>query len=252
MSEWVLQWYAFLSTLNAIVADPLREAADGVSWAPFSALAFGLIGATAPCQLSTNLAALAYVARADQNRGGAASTALAYLLGKVVVYTVIGTAVILAGRQLALGAIPLVVVARKALGPTMVALGLYFLGALPLRFAFGGAISDWIEARSGTGTRGAFLLGTAFSFAFCPTLFLLFFGLTIPLALASPVGVVFPGLFAVGTAVPLLALAGLATLGDAAGAYRRWLQRGGRWVRPAAAVVLLVAGLHDTLVYWFL
>ncbi len=60
-----------------------------------------------------------------------------------------------------------------------------------------------------TRPRGAFVLGMAFALAFCPTLFLLFFGLLIPLTLASAGGLIFPALFALGTAAPLLALLGL-------------------------------------------
>src|SRR5207244_4516732 len=106
----------------------------------------------------------------------------------------------------------------------------------PLRFSLGHGLADWLERRAGDGASGAFVLGTAFSLAFCPTLFLLFFGLTIPLALASPVGVLYPGLFAVGTALPLLLLAGVITAG--VGAVQGIVAGAGRvdaWLRPAAA-----------------
>jgi cytochrome c-type biogenesis protein len=97
------------------------------------------------------------------------------------------------------------------------------------------------------------MLGLVFSLAFCPTLFWLFFGLTIPLALRSTGGWSFPALFAIGSALPLLAVAALMTAGGAAvertvGSMRR-LQRP---MRIVAAGALLVAGLHDTLVYWTL
>jgi len=105
----------------------------------------------------------------------------------------------------------------------------------------------------GTGPRGAYLLGVAFSFAVCPTLFWLFFGLTIPLALRSPGGWSFPGLFAVGASLPLVALVVLATVGSsAADALAGGVRRIERPRHVGAAVVLLLAGLHDTLVYWAL
>src|SRR5438477_39404 len=85
--------------------------------------------------------------------------------------------------------------------------GRYLLRLVPRRFSVGFGLAEWIEARAGPGAGGAFLLGTAFSFAFCPTLFLLFFGLTIPLALQSSLGVVYPGVFALGTTLPLIGLA---------------------------------------------
>jgi cytochrome c-type biogenesis protein len=100
---------------------------------------------------------------------------------------------------------------------------------------------------------GAYLLGVAFSFAFCPTLFWLFFGLTIPLALRSAGGWAFPGLFALGASVPLLLATGIIAAGVVAiHQVTGNLARIGRPLRVAAAVVLLVAGFHDTLIYWLL
>ncbi len=253
MQGLVSEWYALLSTLNAAVAGPLRALADGLGLAPVSALLFGLIGTTAPCQLTTNASALAYVARRAGNRHAVVGNTLAYLLGKVLVYTLLGLAVLLVGRQLAQSAIPVIVVARKALGPLMVLLGLYLLGFVPIRFSLGHSLAGWLEERAGPGAGGAFLLGIAFSFAFCPTLFLLFFGLTVPLALSSPLGVAYPGLFALGTTLPLLGLAGLLTLGiGTTRGYLAGARRIDAWLRPAAAVVLIVAGVNDTVTYWFL
>lgn len=256
MGELAANWYALLGTLSATATPPLDGLADGLGVPALSALLFGLIGATSPCQLTTNASALAYVIRGSADRGqnapNALGASLAYLLGKVLVYTLVGLAVILVGQGLAQGAVPLFVGARKVLGPLMIVLGLYFLGVLPLRFALGGGVAEWLRGRAGAGVGGAFLLGTAFSFAFCPTLFLLFFGLTIPLALSSPVGIVYPGVFALGTTIPLLVLVGLLAAGVKASGYLSAARRAGRWVQPAAGVVLILAGLNDTFTYWFL
>ena len=253
MRELAYNWYIVQSAVNAFFVGPVNALAQAINVPLVSAFLFGLLGTTAPCQLTTNASALAYIARSAGNRRAVAGSALAYLLGKVLVYTVFGAAVILAGRQLATSSIPVIIIARKVLGPLMMVLGLYLLGLLPLRFSFGQALAGWIEDRAGSGAGGAFLLGIAFSFAFCPTLFLLFFGLTIPLALSSPVGVVYPAVFAFGTTLPLLGLAGILTAG-AAGVkgYLAGGRRLDRWVRPIAGIVLLLAGLSDTLTYWFL
>jgi cytochrome c biogenesis protein CcdA len=247
------QWYSILSTLSAAVSEPLAELDARIGLPLVSALLFGLLGATSPCQLTTNAGALAYAARGAGRRSAVARSALAYLLGKVLVYTLVGTAVILAGRQLAQNSIPIIVVARKVLGPLMIVLGLYLLGLIRLHFSLGQGLADRLEARAGPGAGGAFLLGIAFSFAFCPTLFLLFFGLTIPLALRSPVGLVYPGVFALGTTLPLLGLASLLTLGvGATGGYVQGARRLDTWLRPAAGVVLILAGLNDTIIYWLI
>jgi threonine/homoserine/homoserine lactone efflux protein len=93
----------------------------------------------------------------------------------------------------------------------------------------------------------------AFSFTFCPTLFWLFFGLTIPLALRSAAGWAFPGLFAVGTALPLLAFAGLFALGtELAEGFVARVTRSHRLISRMAGAVFVLAGLHDTLTYWML
>lgn len=253
MRELAASWYALLSTLNATVGGSLGPLVQSLDVPLASALLFGLIGTTAPCQLTTNAGALAYIARRTGDRRAVIWSALAYLLGKALVYTMLGAAVILVGQQLAQGSIPVIVVARRVLGPLMVVLGLHMLGLLPLRFTLGAGIAGSLETHAGSGTAGAFLLGVAFSFAFCPTLFLLFFGLTIPLALRSPFGVVYPALFALGTALPLLALAGVLTLrvGTTKG-YLAGARRLDAWLRPAAAVVFVLAGLNDTFTYWFL
>ncbi len=180
--------------------------------------------------------------------------ALAYVLGKVLVYTVAGAAAVAVGARLEAAAIPVVIAARKALGPLMIVVGLGFIGMLPLRGSAGSRLSAWLQARLPRhGIRGAFLLGMAFSLTFCPTLFWLFFGLTIPLALRSAAGWTFPGLFAVGTALPLLAFAGLVAVGSAAAASfmerLRWCHR---IVSRVAGGIFILAGINDTLTYWAL
>ena len=253
MQQLVAEWYVFLSRLNAAIAAPVNAVSNGIGIPLVSVLLFGLMGATSPCQLTTNAGALAYLARGPSDRRSVVRNALAFVVGKVLVYTVLGIAVILAGRQLAQSSIPIIVIGRKALGPMMILMGMYLLGWAPLRFSLGRRVSAWLEARAGVDRAGAFLLGIAFSFAFCPTLFLLFFGLTIPLALQSPVGVSYPAVFALGASVPLLVLIGLFILGGGATTrYRVGAARINSWLRPAAAVVFLLAGMNDTVIYWFL
>ncbi|HEY3062418.1 MAG TPA: sulfite exporter TauE/SafE family protein [Chloroflexota bacterium] len=250
--ELALQWYAWLSSLNALVADPLSDLERSINVPLVSALLFGLLGATAPCQLTTNASAMAFVARGAASRSAVAGSATGYVVGKMLVYTLLGLAVALAGQRLAQQSIPVIVVARKVLGPAMIVLGLYLLGFLPLRLSLRHGLAERVERRVGGGALGAFLLGTGLSFAFCPTLFLLFFGLTIPLALASPAGPILPAVFALGTSLPLLVVAVLLTLRGGAKSYIRQTRRAHRWIRPIAAGVLVLAGLNDTLTYWLL
>jgi cytochrome c biogenesis protein CcdA len=247
------EWYIFLSQLSASVGDPLRQFSDRIEFPLVTALLFGLMGATAPCQLTTNLSAIAYVSR-RLGEGRPWVEAMAYTLGKVLMYTVAGGAVIGLGLQIQVSTVPVVVVARKILGPLLIVIGLAFLGLFSLRITLGQKLTRAVQSRiSLRGAWGAFLMGIVFSFAFCPTLFLLFFGLTVPLGLRSTAGFLFPGLFAVGTALPLLVYAGLVAAGSGmAGAYAGRLARGHSAVRRIAGVIFILAGINDTLTYWSL
>lgn len=100
---------------------------------------------------------------------------------------------------------------------------------------------------------GAFGLGVAYSFTFCPTLFWLFFGLMIPLALISTGGSAFPGLFAVGTALPLIAFTSLLAFGnETSDALIEHLKRSQRMIARIAGAVFILAGINDTLTYWLI
>lgn len=247
----VIEWYNFLNNLYLAVGLPLNDRAAALNIPLLTALVLGIVGALSPCQLSTGAAALAYFApRATQGKTFTLSIA-AYIAGKILVYSLFGAAVLLIGLR-ANDSIPVIQAVRKVLGPVMVLLALHFFGLLPFQFALGQRLSLWLEDRfAGSGIGGAFALGVAFSLAFCPTLFLLFFGLTLPLALTQPLGAFYPGLFALGTTVPLVVVAtALGTGMDAAGGTVRRAARLDKRIRLAAGVVLLMTGLNDTVIYW--
>ena len=63
MSQLIAQYYAWLSGLASWLTLPISQLADAINIPLVSALLFGVIGATAPCQLSTNVAALAFLSR---------------------------------------------------------------------------------------------------------------------------------------------------------------------------------------------
>lgn len=253
MRHLILAWYTWLSTLSQGFVFTVDGWITAVDIPGAGAVFFGLIAATSPCQLTTNLGALAYASRAS-SKGGAFTSALAYAAGRVSVYGVIGALVILAGLQLQAVSIPVIIVARKLLGPLMVVVGLAMLGLIHLRGAFGERLSLKLRvAVPARGAGGAFLLGVVFSFAFCPTLFWLFFGLTVPLALRSVGGWSFPGLFALGSTLPLLTVSALVALGFGA---VEWMAGGmsrfHRAVSAVAGAIFVLAGLHDTVVYLWL
>lgn len=249
----LLDWYAFLGSLSAWATTGINGLDRQVGIPLVSALLLGLIGAAAPCQLTTSVGALAVLGRTSPGRPRGRAV-LAYLAGKSLVYTALGVLAVALGAGLSEVSIPVFVAARKALGPLMILVGLALGGAL--RFPRAPGYGPGLRLRQAARRRadGApFLLGVAFGFSFCPTLFGLYFGVLIPLALARPDGLLYPALFALGTAAPLLLVLGLVSVGG--GSLRRSaerLGRGQRVVAVLAGVLLVAAGLHDTAVYWLL
>ena len=253
-----LQYYYWLSTLARDFTQPISNLADQINIPVVSVLLFGMIGAFAPCQLSTGVAALSYLARrAGEPRSLLAQT-FAYLAGKGTVYLLVGAAIVLLGLQvgqISQTAIPVIAVTRRLLGPLLIVVGLFLAGIFKIRFSVGQHLTERLEAKIGRqrGVGPAYLMGVAFAFTFCPTLFWLFFGLTIPLALASPGGLVFPGVFALGTTLPLLLFAALIATG--ASNLRPIVQRAKRidvWAQRAVGIVFVLIGLNEILLYWLI
>ena len=250
--ETMQQWYIVLSQLSLNLSVPVKQLTNGIQVPILTALLLGFVGSLSPCQLSTNLSAIAFVSRRLDRELW--SEALAYSLGKVLVYMLTGGAVILLGLRLEQAAIPIAVVVRKAIGPLMIVIGLGLVGLIRLRGAAGSHVVAWLRSRLPiSGVPGAFSLGVIFSFTFCPTLFWLFFGLMIPLALISNGGWTFPGLFAVGTALPLISFAALASPGSQMSEkLKETLKRSRSLVSRISGVIFILVGINDTLTYWFI
>jgi cytochrome c-type biogenesis protein len=251
-------YYYWLSTLSRVLSQPLGDLADQLNVPLMSALIFGLLGAFAPCQLSTGAAAASYVARSAGEPRRMWMLTMAYVAGKGAVYLAIGGGIVVTGMQMSelLGqAVPVAAFARRALGPLLVIAGLVLAGVLKPRFSLGAQAASRIEQRLGgqAGVAPAFGMGAAFAVTFCPTLFWLFFGLTIPLALASPGGVVLPGVFALGTALPLLAFAALLNVSSVnVPGLLRSMRAFDAWAQRAAGIVFVLIGINEIVLYWLL
>ena len=253
----ISQYYFFLTQLLAPIRMPLSNLSYDIQIPFIAAFILGILGAFSPCQLSTNVAAFAFISRDAGETKRVTRSALAYLLGKIVVYSLVGGAAILLGLQLAQASIPVVVFTRKALGPVLIVLGLLMLGVIRLSLPIFVRLSE--SVRRGLGTedrrdpRASFLLGVAFSFAACPTLFVLFFGTLIPLALATSIeGLTFPAIFAIGTTFPLMLFVALLAFGaQSVTPIVKRLRAADAWVTRAAAVVFILVGINEIALYWF-
>jgi len=255
MRDLILQYYTLLSGIFNAVSAPIRALIDTVNLPLVSALLLGLLGATAPCQLSTNVAALAFLTRGIQDARRVWGQTLAFVAGKVTIYMVVGGFIVVLGLQIdqiTEAAIPVVIAARRGIGPLLIIVGLFMIGALTFRRSIGDRISSWLYAKLGRrqGIIPAYMLGATFAFTFCPTLFWLFFGLTVPLAITSPGGIVFPGVFALGTTLPIVALSFFALRAASTGQFLKRIKIANVWIQRAAGVIFILVGIHEIVLYW--
>jgi cytochrome c-type biogenesis protein len=90
MRELILEYYQLISTLFNVLALPIRELADTMNLPLVSALLFGILGAAAPCQLSTNVAALVFLSRSARDGRNFWGQTLGFVTGKTMRSTLWG------------------------------------------------------------------------------------------------------------------------------------------------------------------
>ncbi|OME78731.1 hypothetical protein BK120_23655 [Paenibacillus sp. FSL A5-0031] len=243
--------YSFFNEVSSFFSEPFRFASQS-NIALLAALFLGIIGSVAPCQISANVAAITYFSnRHIQSRLSWQETAM-YILGKVFLFSLLGMMFWLFGHQLSIEFIPLFSFSRKLLGPLLILFGIILLGGIRLTFNIGTRISSGLQKMADhiRGSAGAFLMGVAFSIGFCPTMFILFFGSLMPLALQTSYGIVLPSIFAFGTAMPYLLFTALAVGFGLDKAFVKRTKRWGGVIQKLTGSLFLVLGVSDTLTYW--
>ena len=95
------------------------------------------------------------------------------------------------------------------------------------------------------GVLGGFPLGALFALAFCPYSAVLFFAVLIPLALRTAEGFAMPGMFAIGTGIPVLVFGAVLSFGTArAASLMNALSRADRVMRTVVAAIFIAAGVY--------
>ena len=123
-----------------------------------------------------------------------------FILGKIIAFTTLGLLVWFLGKEIQQILTLYFPWLRKIIGPLLILMGLMLAGIIKGRSFFS---IKFIRKQNEV---GSFLLGFFFSLAFCPTMFVLFFGTLIPLSFSSNYGYLFPTFFSIGTALPIVVL----------------------------------------------
>lgn len=205
----------------------------------------GILTSVSPCPLATNVAAISYVGRRVASPRRVLLAGLLYTLGRAVTYAALGLLIVLSLLSAPQTSHLLQKYMIKLLGPLLILVGMVLLDLVRFRTP-GAGVSDGLRARSERmGEWGAGLLGMVFALSFCPVSAALFFGSLLPLAVQSRSPVLFPSLYGIGTALPVVVFAVVIAAG--LGSVGRLFDRVARveiWVRRATGAVFTGIGVY--------
>ena len=227
--------------------DGLQTLLDNSSTPVLTAFLLGLLTALSPCPLATNIAAIGFIGKDMEDRKRVFRNGLLYTLGRILSYTLLGVVLILVlrggssmfGIQKAIGTW-----GEWLLGPLLLVIGLFMLFGdrlnLP-QFGFNGNA----EGLARKGGWGALLIGILFALAFCPTSGVFYFGMLIPLSANTPAGYLLPVVFAVATALPVLAVAWILAFSvQQMGRFYGRMRTVQRWMNLLVGVLFVVIGIY--------
>ncbi len=215
-----------------------------------SAFALGLMTAISPCPLATNITATAYIAKNITNKKLVFLSGVIYSLGRAFSYTIIGLILYFGASKFHLSKF-FNQNGEKLLGPLLIIIGLMMLNVIRLNFFgksnFTQKLSEKFENK---GLLGSFLIGIVFALAFCPYSGALYFGMLIPLTIASADGLYLPIVFAFGTGLPVILFTYLlAFAAGSVGVFFTKITKVEKIMRLVAGVVFLLAGIYYVLIF---
>jgi len=215
-----------------------------------SAFILGLMTAISPCPLATNITATAYISKNISNKRKVLLSGLLYALGRGFSYTTIGLILYLGASKFH--------VARffnqngeKFLGPLLILIGLILLNIIKLNFFGKSRFQERLSEKfRDKGLLGSFLIGGVFALAFCPYSGALFFGMLIPLTIASADGLYLPMVFAFGTGLPVILFTYLlAFTASKVGLFFNRITKVERVTRRIAGIVFILTGVYYIFIF---
>lgn len=224
---------------------PLMDVANATKSIPLLfAFLLGIVGTLAPCQLTGNISAITLYGNQSLQKGHAWKHILLFILGKIIAFTTLGLLVWFLGKEIQQILTLYFPWLRKIIGPLLILMGLMLAGIIKGRSFFS---IKFIRKQNEV---GSFLLGFFFSLAFCPTMFVLFFGTLIPLSFSYNYGYLFPTFFSIGTALPIVILLFIISYLGLNGALLKKSRKIGKYIQLIAGVLLILVGIYDISLYW--
>ena len=209
-----------------------------------SALVLGLMTAISPCPLATNITAVGFISKDIENRNRVFVNGLLYTLGRAISYTAIALIIFLGADQFKFSGF-FQRYGEKIIGPLLILIGLFMLDLIKINFPGVSALTSKMETKTKWGYFDAILLGMIFALAFCPYSGVLYFGMLVPLTVASASGLYLPIVFALATGIPVIIFAWVIafSLGSLGNFYNK-LKSFELWFRRVIAILFIAIGFY--------
>ena len=228
----------------------LQSIFENTDWPLISAFILGLMTAISPCPLATNITAIAYISKDIEDKKKVFINGLIYTLGRAISYTALGILIYFTAGQMELSGF-FQQWGEKFLGPLLILIGLFMLDVIRIKIPGMGKLNENMEKTSRKGYWGVLLMGIVFALAFCPYSGVLYFGILIPMTVASASGLYLPVIFAIGTGIPVIIFAWLIayTLNEVGSFYNK-IKVFEKWFRRIVAVIFMGVGIYYTLIIY--
>lgn len=232
----------------------LQSLLDSSSTPVLTAFLLGLLTSLSPCPLATNIAAVGFIGKDIDNRKRIFLNGILYTIGRIISYTLLGVVLILVlkggssmfGIQKTIGTW-----GELVLGPLLLLIGLFMLFSDRLNlpgFGFRGNV----EGLAGKGGWGVLLIGILFALAFCPTSGVFYFGMLIPMSATAEAGYLLPVVFAIATAIPVLAVAWIIAFSvQHIGSFYGKMQKVQTWMNLMVGAVFIITGICYCWIMYF-
>ncbi len=215
-----------------------------------TAFVLGLMTAVSPCPLATNITATAYISKNISDKKVVFLSGVLYSLGRAFSYTAIGLILFFGASKFHVSRF-LNQNGEKFLGPLLIIIGLIMLNVIKINFLSNSNLTEKLSEKfKDKGLLGSFLIGLVFALAFCPYSAALYFGMLIPITVASADGLYLPIVFAFGTGLPVLLFTYLLAFSvGSVGFFYTKIARIEKVMRPVAGMVFLMTGIYYMLIF---
>jgi cytochrome c-type biogenesis protein len=197
------------------------------------ALILGLLTAISPCQLATNIIAIAYIGKDISNKQRIFANGLFYALGNAIGYSSIGLILFFGASKFHVSKI-LVSNGNMIMSLFLIITGVLMLDLIKMRLPTFEKITEKIKNRQNKGNKlNAALLGFLFAVTFCPYNAVIFFGMLIPLTITSVYGLYLPLVYSLASGFPVIVIAwllafsisGIGNFYDKIRVFQKWFNR---------------------------